>query len=60
LTVLLVLSVSLLLIPTVYHLIQVGLPVQGALHVFGSRGLLIHLFFILAITGLLAIVRKRN
>jgi len=60
LTVLLVLSVSLLLLPTIYHLIQVGLPMQGTLHVFGRRGLMLHLFFILTIAGLLAIVRRRS
>lgn len=60
LALLLVLTAGLLLLPLLYHLLQVGSDVQGQLWVFGVRPLILFLLFVLVLIVVLAFVRRRR
>ena len=60
LALLLVLAVGLLLLPFLYHQLQVGSDVQGYLWVFGARPLALFLLFALVLIVVLAFVRRRR
>lgn len=56
--VLLVSASGLLLLPLLYHLLQVGPHMQGSLWFFGAGTLSLHLLFILVLIAFLAILRR--
>lgn len=57
---LVVLAAGLLLLPFLYHQLQVGSDVQGYLWLFGARPLVLLLLFALVLIVVLAVIRRRR